>query len=686
MRVYCLSGHPNRPCLLVRFKTSTLMLDTGLEMSSLVHFLPLSVVPIKKFLKLPSFVSKDERIFSSDASKCIKELNTRYFIDSPPEVSRPEISMMDLSEVDAILISNYHHMLALPYITEYTDFKGEIYMTEPTFTMGRLFMEEMIHWIERCPKELISTQWKEPHMSKLLPQPMREALGGNLSSWAQLYSKHEMESSLAKVKLIGYSEKRDIFGALTVMPTSSGFCLGSCNWVLTSSHEKLVYLSSSSTLTTHPRPMDQNALRDSDALVLSGLTQSPTHNPDAMIGEFCVNTAITLRNGGSVLVPCFPSGVTYDLFECLSSHLESSHLGSVPLYFISPVAKQSLGFSNIFAEWLSHGKQSKVYLPDYPFVHGDLIRQERLRHFHDIYDPEFSKHFKTPCVVFTGHPSLRFGDAVHFLQLWGKDNRNTIIFTEPDFPYHDALAPFQPLAMKAYFTPIDTSLSFAQANKLIPDLRPKRIVIADQYTRPPLYPPHRTDLCINNDFAPLAYRRGEVVKVNVEKTYENIELHPDLATSLSPSEVKAGVLASTLTAQMVVRDNKMTLHPSDHLTLGLWDTERVVPPAVTGSRKRKILSQIKEEEKKEKSEIQLRKPPSKQVYGNLDLATFVGLLRQQGFENPKVEESGGGGAIVEIDADTLITIEEGSTHIICEGQETMREKLRDILLECLPKI
>ena len=79
-------------------------------------------------------------------------------------------------------------------------------------------------------------------------------------------------------------------------------------------------------------------------------------------------------------------------------------------------------------------------------------------------------------------------------------------------------------------------------------------------------------------------------------------------------------------------------------------------------------------------------PPAKRVHGNLDLAAFVGLLRQQGFKNPKVEEgAGGSGAIVEIDADTLITIEEGSTHIICEGQETMREKLRDILLECLPK-
>jgi hypothetical protein len=36
---------------------------------------------------------------------------------------------------------------------------------------------------------------------------------------------------------------------------------------------------------------------------------------------------------------------------------------------------------------------------------------------------------RTPCIVFTGHPSLRFGSVVHFLELWGKSNSNTIIFT-----------------------------------------------------------------------------------------------------------------------------------------------------------------------------------------------------------------------------------------------------------------
>jgi len=61
--------------------------------------------------------------------------------------------------------------------------------------------------------------------------------------------------------------------------------------------------------------------------------------------------ALTLKNGGNVLVPCYSSGVVYDLLECLSGHLESMGLGGVPLYFVSPVADKSLAYSNIYAEW-----------------------------------------------------------------------------------------------------------------------------------------------------------------------------------------------------------------------------------------------------------------------------------------------------------------------------------------------
>lgn len=60
---------------------------------------------------------------------------------------------------------------------------------------------------------------------------------------------------------------------------------------------------------------------------------------------------MTIRAGGNVLVPCYSSGVIYDLLECLYQFIESANLGTTPFYFISPVANSSLEFSQIFAEW-----------------------------------------------------------------------------------------------------------------------------------------------------------------------------------------------------------------------------------------------------------------------------------------------------------------------------------------------
>lgn len=31
--------------------------------------------------------------------------------------------------------------------------------------------------------------------------------------------------------------------------------------------------------------------------------------------------------------------------------------------------------------------------------------------------------------MFCGHPSLRFGDVIHFIELWGNNPNNAIVFT-----------------------------------------------------------------------------------------------------------------------------------------------------------------------------------------------------------------------------------------------------------------
>ncbi|PSN51028.1 Integrator complex subunit 9 [Blattella germanica] len=508
----------------------------------------------------------------------LKECCGRVFVDSAPEFFPPQPKIIDFSEVDVILISNYLCMLALPFITEGTGFQGVVYATEPTLQIGRLFLEELVQHIEQTPKATLASHWKE-HLH-VLPPPLCDCQKPR--SWRHIYNMRAVNSSLARIQMVGYNEKLDVYGAVNVMAVSSGFCLGSSNWVISSHFEKITYVSGSSTLTTHPRPMDQTALKNANVLILTGLTQTPTANPDSMLGELCMTVATTLRCGGNVLIPCYPSGVVYDLFECLSSHLDNSGMTTVPMFFISPVADTSLAYSNILAEWLSTVKQSKVYLPEEPFPHATLVRNGRLKHFKHIYTEGFSSDYRQPCVVFCGHPSLRFGDAVHFVELWGGK----------------ALAPFQPLAMKAVHCPIDTSLNFTQANKLIRDLKPGTLVLPESYTMPPVSVPQRLDLVIETDRPVISFKRDEVLTLPLKRKQGRVELSPDLAEFLLPSEVRTGVSLSTLTGGLQVKDNKHTLKPNE---------------------------------------------------------------------------------------DTLIQIEDSSTHIFCEGDEKLRLRLRNILLQCLNK-
>lgn len=76
-----------------------------------------------------------------------------------------------------------------------------------------------------------------------------------------------------------------------------------------------------------------------------------------------------------------------------------------------------------------------------------FISSGRLKHFPNVHGG-LGAVYQSPCVVFTGHPSLRCGDAVHFMEAWGASHKNAIIFTEPDFDHLHALAPYQPLSMK----------------------------------------------------------------------------------------------------------------------------------------------------------------------------------------------------------------------------------------------
>lgn len=116
-------------------------------------------------------------------------------------------------------------MLALPYITERSDFKGLIYATEPTAAIAKQFMEELVDYIERSRKIKEATKWKQNNVFKQIPFTMNlETMKPYL--WEQIYTKQEINNCVNKIKVLSFNEKVDIFGCLEITPISSGYCLG----------------------------------------------------------------------------------------------------------------------------------------------------------------------------------------------------------------------------------------------------------------------------------------------------------------------------------------------------------------------------------------------------------------------------------------------------------------------------
>jgi integrator complex subunit 9 len=258
-----------------------------------------------------------------------------------------------------------------------------------------------------------------------------------------------------------------------------------------------------------------------------------------------------------------------------------------------------------------------------------------------------------------------------------------ISFTEPDFPYLQAIAPFQPLAMKAIYCPIETSLNFQQANKLIKELKPTVLVIPEHYTQPPMMVPHKTDLVIDQlpvsvknlfwqqpifqfssfiihqDKQIITFKRGDVINLPIKRKRNIVYVAKELAQTVLPQEVAPGTNISTVTGILHVKDNLHDIQVCSDQSDGESSKS-------CGIQREAALKKVKYE------------------WGTLDVDLLMKKLSQDGITDIKMEQNGFGAVVINLHSeDTVIQIDEKSTHIICGGKQSLRLKLRDLLLQCI---
>jgi integrator complex subunit 9 len=125
------------------------------------------------------------------------------------------------------------------------------------------------------------------------------------------------------------------------------------------------------------------------------------------------------------------------------------------------------------------------------------------------------------------------------------------------------LAPFQPLAMKSFFCPIDPRLNFQEANRVLDSLRVPTVVTAGVYLEPSLrsvgqYGGPATEKGLSttlvNAHGTVVDIDGGYVAVEVRQTLVDGVLAPALAQSLMAVDLGGGVSACGVTASLCDRD------------------------------------------------------------------------------------------------------------------------------------
>ncbi|KAF2073750.1 hypothetical protein CYY_004952 [Polysphondylium violaceum] len=553
MKLSALGQSPQSPCYLLEYKNTKIILDCGMDLSFLSQFLPPKEnnndSDNNNNENDENNNSNNNNVKKDQQQKCIKNINNSYFIDTgngSMKYSTPMFEMViDFSTIDAILISNYTNIFSLPFITEHTNFKGKIYATEPTTQIGKLLLEELVlfdrQYVSKQQKANNSNNnsnnnnnqdqfhWQSNEiLDKLykLSDNNSEYILKTAYRWRDLYSKLDIEKSFEKIQTVRFNESIHFY-SFSVSACSSGFCLGSCNWViekmssttttatipLTAQQqqqllqqqqqqtgnnnnplppiptsktfttnkclEKIVYLSDSSlSMSRYPLPFEFQPIENPDLLIVAKLNNYPQNAPDDVLSEFCSSIGSTLNSGGNVIIPSYSCGIVLDLFEHLSEYLSKIGLTYVTMYFISTVAKAVLSYADIYSEWLNKSRQERSFMPETPFFHQDMMRKGQFLSF-----PNCSSNFQPsePCIIFAGHPSCRQGDIIPLLSIYGDNPKNSVLLIEPEYDLKKTVLPFNKLCCRIQFFPIDPRVNFTEANILISKLCPKNIIVPHPY-------------------------------------------------------------------------------------------------------------------------------------------------------------------------------------------------------------
>ncbi|TNN06071.1 Integrator complex subunit 9 isoform 1 [Schistosoma japonicum] len=434
------------PCYLLHIRDVNLLLDCCMDLSNLSYFLPKHQLMSPGCSDLPDMWNEKVGMLTKIGDMSYINTDFKFCM-----LKSSEMSSVFWETIDAILVSNTRSVLGLPFLFENTNFRGKVFATEPVVKFGKILIDDLLNELDQLFESQDNSGQSKTEVVKEFTDPVDCLLHSNEFSWTKFYTRESVTKALDKVHLVAYHEPVDLFGLLTIKGLSAGYGIGSCNWIITSSTEKVAYISHTSLLYSHVLPFDDSAFEDTDILIIGTVNLYASSQLEKTVEEFCHIVVQTLARGGNVLVPSNPAGIIFDLLETaihakdnfngtllplfthnhssggnidriqnitsdntitttsigtINSHsaqkptsVGSSSSGLVarsPVFFISNQVHVSLAYSNAYGEWLNAVKEGVLYTADAPFPFQSLLRSGELVALKSLYDCSSSKKLSDP--------------------------------------------------------------------------------------------------------------------------------------------------------------------------------------------------------------------------------------------------------------------------------------------------
>jgi cleavage and polyadenylation specificity factor subunit 3 len=302
--------------------------------------------------------------------------------------SLPFLDLVDLSKIDAILITHFHldHAAALPFLTEKTEFKGQVYMTHPTKAILKWLLNDYIRVI-------------------------------NSSAEQDFYTEQDLLNCYNKIIPIDYHQQTEVKG-IKFTALNAGHVLGAAMFLIEIEKSKLLYTGDFSREEDRHLKAAESPGCTLDAMITESTYGVQCHLPRSeRESRFTSVVSNVVERGGRCLLPVFALGRAQELLLILEEHWEDNpHLKGIPIYYASALAKRCMSVYQTYINMMNERIQ-KINLNRNPFDFKHVQNLKDILSFKD----------EGPCVIMASPGMLQSGFSRELFEKWCSNAKNGVV-------------------------------------------------------------------------------------------------------------------------------------------------------------------------------------------------------------------------------------------------------------------